>query len=145
MRSRGIKVLYIASPIDDWDFVENVKKSVHSENLVITGKDLEGNCFKDIKLKFQIHLFFNLREHASSIFKLLLTKYMLDVQKWKIFMTIYHSLNKKFVFEGKLFYASVGSSWSLNIMLERIAAGKMGNIHNTNLLQEIKVHNRSPL
>ena len=57
MRSRGIKVLYIASPIDDWDFVEKVKKSVHSENLVITGKDLEGNCLKDIKLKFQKRLF----------------------------------------------------------------------------------------
>ena len=103
MRSRGIKVLYIASPIDDWDFVENVKKSVHSENLVITGKDLEGICSKDIKLKFQKHLFFNVNEQASSIFKLLLTKYMLDVQKWKIFMTIYHWLSKKFVFEGKLF------------------------------------------
>ena len=36
------RVLYIASPIDDWDFVENVKKSVHRENHVVTGKDLEG-------------------------------------------------------------------------------------------------------
>ena len=54
-------------------------------------------------------------------------------------------VEQEICFRGQTFYASVGSSWSLNIMLERIAAGKMGNIHNTNLLQEIKVHNRSSL
>merc|ERR1711976_929972 len=97
MRSRGIKVLYIASPIDDWDFVENVKKSIHSENLVITGKDLEA--FVD-------------KIHAGC-------------SKMENFHDNLSLVEQEICFRGQTFYASVGSSWSLNIMLERIAAGKM--------------------
>ena len=105
------KTLYIAAPKEDRQYIETVKGNISAVHTVYTGTQLES-FIKDMY------------EDCDSIMD--------------NFHDIFSLVEQEMCFRSKTFYASVGSSWSLNIELERISAKIFNNIHNTNLLERIK-------
>ena len=110
LENQTVKVLYIAAPNDDQPYIESVKEHISKVHTVYTGVQLEA-FIKEVYTDCS-----SIMENFHDIFSL---------------------VEQELCYKSKTFYASVGSSWSLNIEVERIAAKKFKNIHNTNLLERI--------